>query len=78
MDNTEPEITRILNTRLKEIYPDRFRKSEVQSIMAYPKKDNLYIVTYNLDLEDSTPIVRAKIVINKETEELLQYDPGLL
>jgi len=78
MDATDPEINRILKVRLKEIYPERYRKSEIQSIMEYPMKENLCIVTYNLDLEDSPPIIRAKIVVNKVTEELLQYDPGLL
>ncbi len=78
MDVTDLEIKRILEVRLKEIYPQRYMKSEIQSIMEHPMKENLCIVTYNLDLADSPPIIRAKIVVNKLTEELLQYDPGLL
>jgi hypothetical protein len=46
--------------------------------MQYPFREHQYIVTYNLDIKDSYPIVRAKIVVDTETEELKLYDPGLL
>ena len=78
MDTKDPTINKILETQLKEIYQEKYIKSEIQTIMQYPFRENQYIVTYNLDLKDSYPIVRAKIVVDTETEELKLYDPGLL
>jgi len=78
MDRQEESIYRILETRLRDIYGDRYLGSEIRSIMQYPLKEHLYVVTYNLDLVNSPPIVRAKIVVDLETEELKPYDPGLL
>ncbi len=78
MDLKDPAINKILETRLREIYGERYLKAEIQGIMQYPFKENQYIVTYNLDITDSYPIVRAKIVVDTETEELKLYDPGLL
>ena len=46
--------------------------------MRYPMKENRYIVIYNLNVADSYPIIRAKIVVDTEKEELLPYDPGLM
>ena len=45
--------------------------------MQYPMKENLFIVTYNLDLVNSHPIIRAKIIVDVTTEGLKTYDPGL-
>jgi hypothetical protein len=78
MDPKDPTINKILEEGLKEIYQDRLQKVEIQSIMGYPMKDNRYIVIYNLNITGSYPIVRAKIVVDTKTEELLPYDPGLL
>ena len=78
MDTKDPTINKILETQLKEIYQKKYIKSEMQTIMQYPFRENQYIVTYNLELKDSYPIVRAKIVVDTETEELKLYDPGLL
>jgi len=78
MDTKDTTINKILETQLKEIYQETYIKSEIQTIMQYPFRENQYIVTYNLELKDSYPIVRAKIVVDTETEELKLYDPGLL
>ena len=78
MDPKDPIINKILETQLREIYQEKYIKHEIQTIMQYPFRENQYIVTYNLDIKDSYPIVRAKIVVDTETEELKLYDPGLL
>ena len=78
MDSKALTINRILEKELREIYQNRFQKVEVQSIMGYPMKENRYIVIYNLNVADSYPIIRAKIVVDTEKEELLPYDPGLM
>ena len=78
MDTKDPKINKILEDSLREIYGERYIKAEIQGIMQYPLKENHYIVTYNLDLKDSYPIIRAKIVVDTKTEELKLYDPGLL
>ena len=78
METNDPTITKILEDNLQEIYGERYIKTEIQSIMQYPLRENQYIVTYNLDITDSYPIVRAKIVVDTVTEELKLYDPGLM
>jgi len=78
MDSKDPTINRILETRLREIYKERFQKVEIQSIMQYPMRENQYLVIYNLDIFDSPPIIRAKIIVDIATEELKLYDPALL
>ena len=78
MDPKYPKITRILKERLQEIYKERFQCVEIQSVMQYPMKENQYIVIYNLDILDSPPIIRAKIIVDTATEELKLYDPALL
>ena len=78
MDPKDPTINRILAARLREIYKERFQKVETQSIMQYPLKENQYLVIYNLDILDSPPIIRAKIIVDTTTEELKLYDPALL
>lgn len=78
MDPKDPTITKILETQLREIYQEKYIQSEIQAIMQYPFRENQYVVTYNLDLKDSYPIVRAKIIVDTETEELKLYDPGLI
>jgi len=78
MDAKDPAINRILKARLREIYAERFQKVEIQSIMQYPMKENQYLVIYNLEIIDSHPIIRAKIIVDTTTEELKSYDPALL
>ncbi len=78
MDPKDPTINRILESKLREIYQARYQKAEIQSIMQYPMKENQYIVIYNINITDSYPIIRAKIVVDTATEELKLYDPGLL
>ena len=78
MDAKDPIINRILEEKLMEIYTERFQKCDIQSVMQYPMKENLYLVIYNLDISDSPPIIRAKIVVDTATEELKPYDPALL
>lgn len=78
MDPENTEIHHILEKSLQEIYRERYQKTEVQDIMQYPMKKNLYLVTYNLSLAGSPPIIRAKIIIDTATEELKPYDPALL
>ena len=78
MDAKDPAINRILEENLREIYTERFQKCEIQSIMQYPMKENQYLVIYNLDISDSPPIIRAKIIVDTATEELKLYDPALL
>ena len=78
MDPKNAAINKILEKELREIYQDRLQKVEIQSIMDYPMKENRYIVIYNLNVADSYPIIRAKIVVDTATEELLTYDPGLM
>ena len=77
MDIKASVINSILEKSLKEIYDDRFIKTDIISIMQYPMKENLFIVTYNLDLVNSHPIIRAKIIVDVTTEGLKTYDPGL-
>ena len=78
MDAKDPKINRILKQRLREIYEERFQKAEIQSVMQYPMKENQYLVIYNLDILNSPPIIRAKIIVDAATEELKLYDPALL
>ena len=78
MDAKDPTINRILEERLREIYEERFQKVEIQSVMQYPMKEKRYLVIYNLNILDSPPIIRAKIVVDTATEELKLYDPALL
>ena len=78
MDAKDPTINRILEERLREIYAEGLQKCEIQSVMQYPMKENQYLVIYNLDIIDSPPIIRAKIVVDAATEELKLYDPALL
>ncbi len=51
---------------------------EVISTMPYPLKDHLFVVRYNIDLENELPIKRAQIVVDLTTEELKKFEPGLL
>jgi len=78
MDAKDPTINRILEESLREIYAERFQKVEIQSVMQYPMKENQYLVIYNLNILDSPPIIRAKIIVDTATEELKLYDPALL
>jgi len=78
MDAKDPTINRILEERLREIYEERFQKVEIQSVMQYPMKEKRYLVIYNLNILDSPPIIRAKIIVDTATEELKLYDPALL
>ena len=78
MDAKDPTINRILEERLREIYAEGLQKYEIQSVMQYPMKENQYLVIYNLNISDSPPIIRAKIIVDTATEELKLYDPALL
>ena len=78
MDPKDSKINRILKEGLRVIYEERFQKFEIQSVMQYPMKENQYLVIYNLDIIDSPPIIRAKIIVDTATEELKLYDPALL
>jgi len=78
MDTKATKISRILEEKLREIYTECFQDVEVQSIMQYPMKENQHLVIYNLDILDSPPIIRAKIIVDTTTEELKLYDPALL
>ena len=41
-------------------------------------KDHLVLVRYNITVRDQLPILRAQIVIDKETRELKKFKPSLL
>jgi hypothetical protein len=77
MDKNKGNIRKILENNLKKLYEDKIVKIDIQDIMEYPIKDNKYIVTYNLELREKLPIVRAKIVVDTEKKELESYEPGL-
>ncbi len=70
-------INNILENNLRNIYGKKVKDVEIISIMQYPRKENKFIVIYNLDLEDSVPIIRAKIVLDVNKKELETYEPGL-
>jgi hypothetical protein len=75
---TAPEnINNILENNLRNIYGKKVKNTEIISIMQYPGKENKFIVMYNLDLEDSLPIIRAKIVVDVIKKELETYEPSL-
>jgi len=78
MDPKDPTINRILEENLREIYAEGLQNIEIQSVMQYPMKENQYLVIYNLNISDSPPIIRAKIIVDTATEELKLYDPALL
>ena len=78
MDPKDPTINRILEENLREIYAEGLQNIEIQSVMQYPMKENQYLVIYNLNILDSPPIIRAKIIVDTATEELKLYDPALL
>lgn len=72
------KISGILEVCLRDIYGDKMQKLEVISTMPYPMKDHLFVVRYNIDLENELPIRRAQIVVDVSTEELKKFEPGLL
>lgn len=78
MDPKDSVINKILEARLRDIYSTRFQRVDIQSIMQYPLKTDQYVVIYNLNIQDSPPIIRAKIVVDTTTEELKPYEPALL
>ncbi len=41
-------------------------------------KDHLFVVTYNIDLENEVPIRRAQIVVDVNSGELKKFKPRLL
>ena len=46
--------------------------------MKYPMKEHKVIVTYNLNIKNEIPIVKAKVILNIETGELEKFDPNML
>jgi hypothetical protein len=54
------------------------QKLEVVNMMPYPMKDHLFVVRYNIDLENEVPIRRAQIVVDVHSGELKKIEPGLL
>ena len=71
-------IFEILEIKLKEIYGKKMVNLEVTNTMPYPLKDNLYVVRYNIDLENELPIKRAQIVVDLNSRELKKFEPGLM
>ena len=63
---------------MRKIYGDKLVKLEIVNTMPYPMKDHLYVVRYNIDLENELPIKRAQIVIDINTRQLKKFEPGLL
>lgn len=72
------KITGILEAQLRKIYGEKMKRLEVLNAMPYPMKDHLYVVRYDIDLENEIPIKRAQIVVDVESEELKKFEPGLL
>ena len=76
--NNNDRIIGILEDQLRIIYGKKMQKLEVINAMPYPLKDHLYVVRYNIDLENEIPIRRAQIVVDVNSEELKKFEPGLL
>ena len=72
------KITGILEAQLRKIYGEKMKRLEVLNAMPYPMKDHLYVVRYDIDLENEIPIKRAQIVVDVTSEELKKFEPGLL
>ncbi len=72
------KITGILEVQLRKIYGEKMKRLEVLNAMPYPMKDHLYVVRYDIDLENEIPIKRAQIVVDVTSEELKKFEPGLL
>jgi hypothetical protein len=73
----EETINHILENNLRNIYGKKLKNIEIISTMQYPGKENKFLVIYNLNLEDSLPIIRAKIIVDVNKKELETYEPGL-
>ncbi len=71
-------VSEILDACLKEIYGDAMTHLEIVNTMPYPMRDHLVLVRYNITVKDQLPILRAQIVIDKETRELKKFKPSLL
>ena len=78
MDLNNSAINRILEKEPREKYADRLQNVEIQNIMKYPIKESIYIVIYNLNVVGSYPIIKEKIMVDIQAEEILPYDLGLL
>lgn len=76
--STQEKITSILEDQLRIIYGVKMRKLEIVNTMPYPLKEHLFVVRYNIDLENEVPIRRAQIVVDVNSEELKKFEPGLL
>ena len=76
--STQEKIADILENQLRKIYGVKMQKLEVINTMPYPMKDHLFVVRYNIDLENEIPIRRAQIVVDVNSEELKKFEPGLL
>lgn len=76
--SSQEKVTGILERCLKEIYGNKIQKLEVVGTMPYPLKEHLFIVRYNIDLENEVPIRRAQIVVDVIEGELRKFEPGLM
>jgi hypothetical protein len=61
---------------LRKIYGVKMQKLEVVNMMPYPMKDHLFVVRYNIDLENEVPIRRAQIVVDVHSGELKKSSLG--
>ncbi len=75
--SSQEKITGILEDQLRKIYGVKMQKLEVINTMPYPMKDHLFVVRYNIDLENEVPIRRAQIVVDVNSRELKKFEPGL-
>ena len=75
--SAKKKITGILEDQLRKIYGVKMQKLEVINAMPYPLKDHLYIVRYDIDLENEVPIKRAQIVDDVNSRGLKKFEPGL-
>jgi hypothetical protein len=76
--SAQEKIPGILEDQLRKIYGVKMQKLEVVNMMPYPMKDHLFVVRYNIDLENEVPIRRAQIVVDVHSGELKKIEPGLL
>jgi len=74
----QDKIPCILEDQLRKIYGVKMQKLEVVNTMPYPMKAHLFVVRYNIELENEVPIRRAQIVVDVDSGELKKFEPGLL
>jgi hypothetical protein len=66
--SAQEKIPGILEDQLRKIYGVKMQKLEVVNTMPYPMKDHLFVVRYNIDLENEVPIRRAQIALMSTAE----------